>query len=512
MRRYVSIVVVSLFVLFWMVARFAGAGDARTQGPAAAAPAQPAATPADEPQDTSSVAAQLGTEPVKNPLDCRGCHGAGKSLPYLGGSIFHRDAHAAYAENIHAQAFAGGRKGATCLDCHSTDGRAETMLPASDPASTVNRANVSQTCAKCHGQQAGSFHDSIHGLGQARGVNVAATCSDCHGSHNVFPASDARALVSKSSTPQTCAKCHITILSDFETSSHGAALKRGDERAPVCTTCHTSASHARAPVSTREFNFETIKQCSACHEKQAPSYRDTFHGQAAALGFKPAATCADCHTPHRNLPAADARSSVHRANLTETCGKCHQNASASFVTYDPHAEPTDPNRSLLVYLVHTFMKWLFIFVFGFFGIHTLLWLQRSIVAFARGESKRNRDGEQWVVRFSKPHRWTHVVMVTSFLVLAATGLPLMFYYTNWGQTLMSALGGVGVSRILHRIFGVVTFGYFLFHLGYLVWRAIVRARASVHRPRLDAPALEGCRRPQRHVPLVHLQSEETAGA
>lgn len=433
-----------------------------------------AQTGAVAPNREGSVAGQLSEDDTKASLTCQGCHVPGKPLPYLGGELFHKTAHGAYGGSFHDRTLESGKTAATCLDCHSSNGQWDTVFPAADPRSTVNRVNVSATCAKCHTAQADTFHKSIHGQAQEHGVNAAATCSDCHGAHDVFPKTDPRSHLSKANTPTTCAACHQTIETDFEASAHHEAFLRGEEKAPVCTTCHTGVSHADAPRTLRDFDVQTIDTCIKCHEKQAPSYRDTFHGQATALGFKPAATCADCHTPHRNLPASNPRSSVNAANLVQTCSRCHEGANARFVTYDPHAEPTNRERSLPIYLAYTFMQLLFVGVFGFFGLHTLLWLQRSIVGLVRGETRRIREGERWVVRFNKSDRATHVVMASSFLVLAATGLPLMYYYTGWAATLAHALGGVVVTRLLHRIFAVITFGYAFYHLGYLLYLKFVR--------------------------------------
>jgi cytochrome b subunit of formate dehydrogenase/nitrate/TMAO reductase-like tetraheme cytochrome c subunit len=483
MKRYVSIVIVSLFLLLWAVLQFMNSrnGSVRAQNQGSQTPAQSSPTSQPSTPEASSsaqpapnLADASQSPPVQAKLDCAGCHGPGKQTPYLAGQLFHFIQHRAYDPNIHAQKLQNGRPAATCLDCHSNTGDTTGILPASDPKSTLNRANIAQTCGRCHTQPVGTFHDSIHGQAQARGINASATCSDCHGSHDIYPAKDERSLLSKARTPETCARCHTSILSEWHDSSHFAALQRNDPRAPVCTTCHTGVSHATAPVNLREFDFEIVQQCSKCHERQAPSYRDTFHGQAVALGYRPAATCVDCHTPHRNLPAEDLRSSVNQANLVQTCAKCHQNANTNFVSYDPHPEPNDPNRSLLLYVFYKFMTWLFIIVFGFFGLHTLLWLQRSLVGLFRGETRRAREGDEWVTRFNKSNRWTHVTIVISFLILAATGLPLMFYYTGWGQNIVRYLGGVGVTRVLHRIFAVVTFGYAFYHLGYLLWLYFVK--------------------------------------
>jgi cytochrome b subunit of formate dehydrogenase len=61
----------------------------------------------------------------------------------------------------------------------------------------------------------------------------------------------------------------------------------------------------------------------------------------------------------------------------------------------------------------------------------------------------------------------HLAIVTSFLLLAATGLPLKFAHATWAPTVMSLLGGAETAGWLHRIAGAVTFGYFLWHLGML---------------------------------------------
>jgi len=243
-------------------------------------------------------------------------------------------------------------------------------------------------------------------------------------------------------------------------------------------------------MTLRDFDMQTVETCAKCHEKQGPSYRDTFHGQATALGFKPAATCADCHTPHQNLPASDARSSVNPANLIGTCGRCHAGANASFVTYDPHAQPSNMDRSMPIFMAHTFMKWLFLGVFGFFGLHSLLWLQRSLVGLMRGDIRRIRTGRRWVHRFNKPARITHIIMASSFMILAATGLPLMYYYTGWGQTLGRALGGLEVTRVLHRIFAVVTFGYAAYHLWYIIWHWAIRRVRHILSPESMVPNLK----------------------
>src|SRR5437870_3757164 len=49
--------------------------------------------------------------PIPSPsLQCQGCHGPDKQLPYLAGSLFHSAPHAAYDHSFHAQAIRNGTK------------------------------------------------------------------------------------------------------------------------------------------------------------------------------------------------------------------------------------------------------------------------------------------------------------------------------------------------------------------------------------------------------------------
>ena len=84
--------------------------------------------------------------------------------------------------------------------------------------------------------------------------------------------------------------------------------------------------------------------------------------------FVTAAICSDCHTPHQNQPASDPDSSIHPDHLQTTCQTCHPDATASFVSFDPHADPTSPDARIELRLIYLFMTALLIGVFGFFGI------------------------------------------------------------------------------------------------------------------------------------------------
>jgi hypothetical protein len=75
------------------------------------------------------------------------------------------------------------------------------------------------------------------------------------------------------------------------------------------------------------------------------------------------------------MPADDPRSAVATANLQTTCGNCHKETTAGFLSFDPHAEHHDKSNPL-VYWTYTFMTLLLVGTMSFFGLHTLLWMIR----------------------------------------------------------------------------------------------------------------------------------------
>ncbi len=296
-----------------------------------------------------------------------------------------------YELGIHAQARRSNHnsRAATCLDCHG--GNPHEILPASDPNSATNKLKIAVTCAKCHGNKAtvtlGSgrspavaamFQDSIHGQALIKkGLIVAPTCSDCHSNHDIIPKRMSDSPVARKHVPATCGKCHEGIRHEFAEGIHGQKLASGNSYAPNCASCHSA--HGVERTDTTNWQLHAIEQCGTCHKESLATYRDTFHGQVTALGFTPVAKCVDCHGPHKLLPERDAASPVHPANLVNTCGQCHPNANANFVKYNPHANKHDKARSPVLYYSARFMDSLLLFVFAFFGVHTMLWFSRGRV-------------------------------------------------------------------------------------------------------------------------------------
>ena len=364
---------------------------------------------------------------------------------------------------------------AGCADCH---GAPHDIHKVDDLASAVSSVNQLKTCGGCHETDEGlidGYVTSVHGRGLLRaGLAASASCADCHGAHGIKPIDDDKAPTSHANSPEMCGACHSLLLDEWKNqSAHGHAWQDGNPAGPVCVDCHSS-HEVIEPLSSQN-RMESASNCGECHADYLQTFRNSFHGKANQLGFVEGANCADCHTPHKNLPADDPHSSVHPANLMETCGSCHEGISASFITFEPHIVPSDPNDNFKVYIVNVFMIGLLIGVFAFFGLHDSLWLQRTIVGAIRGEFNEHFENQgPYVRRFSKMDMRLHLTIIVTFLALALTGLPLKFYDAAWAQQLINLLGGIDSSRFIHRLAGIGTFGYALFHLGNLFIRWAIR--------------------------------------
>lgn len=362
----------------------------------------------------------------------------------------------------------------SCQECH---GAPHEVLPLDDLDSRMSPIGQVSACGECHETEDGlveGYLESVHGRALLRSglVTAAPSCSDCHGGHGIAPVAEEASRVSHRRVPETCGACHRGILEEWQESAHGELWRAGGDEGAVCTTCHSS--HAVERPYQRETRLKNPETCGNCHEESLASYRDSFHGQVTDLGFVTAATCSDCHTPHSNLPAANPAASIHTDNLAATCGQCHTGVTPAFLSFDPHAEPANRAKSPGLWAVWLFMTALLVAVFAFFGLHTVLWLQRAIVALSRGELEHERSVEgPWVRRFRKGQLRIHAVVIVTFLVLAATGLPLKFHSAEWAQTLLAWPGGVALARFLHRTAALVTFGYFLVHLAMILKRALV---------------------------------------
>jgi cytochrome b subunit of formate dehydrogenase len=88
-------------------------------------------------------------------------------------------------------------------------------------------------------------------------------------------------------------------------------------------------------------------------------------------------------------------------------------------------------------------------------------------------------------RFGRLDRIQHLLMLVSFLVLAATGLPQKFIYLNIStvDASIDLMGGIETVRIVHRVAATVLMVVTVFHLLDVAYRLIVRRLAPSMLPR-----------------------------
>jgi formate dehydrogenase gamma subunit len=427
------------------------------------------------------VSAQEAPKPA---LQCPACHGAGKTLPYLGGALFHAEPHKAYDHGFHAQGVLNGKKAATCLDCHTVNGDMTTILPASDPKSTINRLNLAMTCGRCHGDPSVmqgtsisnrpflSYQESVHARAMSRGNTSAAVCTDCHNGHDILPASEPRSPISKPNIPTTCGKCHASIAIEFNQSVHGQAVARGVSRAPVCTDCHGihSIKQPTEPGSSTATQAMATGTCTQCHEgvtltqefgvagQRVSSYKDSYHGLASKFGSKVVANCASCHGVHNILPSSDPRSMISASNLQQTCGQCHPGATMNFANSKVHLNVAEKDiGSIGTKWVRRIYLPLIVFIIGGMVVHNaLVWRKKA--AAKRVQERRT------IVRLTANQRVQHWLLLTSFITLVISGFALQ-YPDSWLGWLLGS--SEDLRRTIHRVAAVVMLVVGAYHVGYL---------------------------------------------
>lgn len=428
---------------------------------------------------------------------CTACHGthAMRSAARMGPescAACHAPIVRAYQASVHGVALAhGDTEASRCSDCH---GPAHTVLSHHDTASTVNRAKLAETCARCHANRElmtrrqitiptayALYKESVHGRSRNP---AAATCNNCHESHDLRRAGDPASSIFRTNIPATCGRCHASEAREYGASIHGTAVARGVTRAPVCTDCHgehriQGPHEPGSPVASAG----VTATCSHCHEAtgiretyglpagRLSSYRDSYHGLAARGGAPAVANCASCHGYHLILPSSDPRSAIAPANLPATCGKCHPGAGERFARGAVHEAMATPSRPLLRWVRLVYLVLIGLTIGGMClhnGLDFLIKARRRLREQwgAAGDTAAHTVAtvDQWIVRMTPGERLQHVALATSFFTLVYTGFALKFP-EGWPFAWLARLeGGHAWRSIIHRGAAVVMVVTALAHL------------------------------------------------
>ena len=88
-------------------------------------------------------------------------------------------------------------------------------------------------------------------------------------------------------------------------------------------------------------------------------------------------------------------------------------------------------------------------------------------------SVHKQNGRLFFHRLTLNQRIQHIVIFTTFTLLALTGLPLKFHHTAWGTFLYSLVGGITYGPIIHRVSASIMTVGFVYHFLYVIvcaWR------------------------------------------
>ncbi len=408
----------------------------------------------------------------------------------------HSDEDERYSRSKHGASLAAGVTGApSCVDCHGS----HTIVPVSDEGSVLYKTKEPGVCLRCHldnpqvRQQVGisagfisDYKESIHGVKLAGGDLQAPSCSNCHGAHDMALGSNENSLVSKFKVPDTCGKCHGQIVATYYESIHGTALKAGNRDAPNCTDCH-GEHQILAPGDPRSrvaMKNVSARVCAVCHNsvvltqkfglasERFASFEDSYHGLASKEGSVEVANCASCHGYHNIKSSSDPKSTINKANLPTTCGKCHQGANENFTKGAVHlviAPATEP----VLYWIKVFYITLIVLIIGGMFAHNLIdFTVKAKLRFAmrRGLIALEHFSPAQYLRMSLSERIQHASLAISFITLVITGFMLKFPdawwvapIRQWNERLFSVRG------LVHRIAGVVLLAVSVYHVYYITF-------------------------------------------
>jgi len=366
-----------------------------------------------------------------------------------------------------------GRFQVGCVKCHQ------------DLFAEAQRENRARDVEKLGGvvTQVERYMHSIHARpSTADQSQTNATCNDCHDAHYAYPQGSTERAEWRRGIPNTCGRCHAGALAEYAGSVHGElVLKQGHPGAAVCSDCHTTHDVESAALDSTRLSI--TGNCGNCHADRLRSYRQTYHGKVTALGYAYTAKCFDCHGSHGIQRVDHPASRVHPDNRLGTCRSCHENATAGFVTFEPHATTDDFERYPQMWIASKFMGALIIGVFLFFWTHSALWfyreyrdrrMQKSRPHVQTAELRRFQGRE--IRRFGLGWRLVHLFFALALMILSLTGMAAFYAGTGWAAAVMQALGGPQVAAIIHRVAAVVILALFVGHVAYFMIRFAPRRR------------------------------------
>lgn len=222
--------------------------------------------------------------------------------------------HAMDQEDIHAS------QGLSCADCHGGDPTSD------DPDVAMSRARgfrgvpgprrIPDFCGRCHADpkvmrqysvslptdQLEKYWTSQHGIALKTGDDKVAVCTSCHGTHTIYTAKNPKSSVWASNVPETCNHCHgnAQLMAQYKLPSN---VYEG----------YAQGVHGKALLQDKDMGAPACNDCHGNHGAIPPGVESV------------AAVCGSCHLNNAEL----FRASPHKPAFDEMgeseCVVCHSN-------------------------------------------------------------------------------------------------------------------------------------------------------------------------------------------
>ncbi|MCK5185902.1 MAG: hypothetical protein KAR43_02135 [Deltaproteobacteria bacterium] len=277
-----------------------------------------------------------------------------------------------------------------------------------------------------------------------------------------------------------------------------------------CLNCHKEKglqetfihiSH-RYKHKTSRSPLEIVELCASCHadedflnavgftgpKKEAvETYKETIHYRILQLGGNDTAECINCHATqsiHDIRPPSDPQSSIHPDNRYKTCQAegCHPGAAANISAVDSHLsrhKDKGPEIKIVELIMEGVMFCTLFMLFTLMGMETYGRLRNRDARFFRWLrvphflKKRNPVDKNILGSIPNLHRYVnftpkgdyqrysihivinHMLIGISFTVAVVTGLPLFFHNSELSYQVINLMGGIDVTRLIHRVNAIV---------------------------------------------------------
>ncbi len=414
--------------------------------------------------------------------ECVECHSSHTDKPFLAEdpavssvacATCHEETHSYHVDN--ADDF-------SCVECHSVK----------DPLRPQASALQVGACRDCHVNLVPA-HEAVE--------EDAPTCIECHAFGN-----DASIISSGPQMSQRCGTCHEDAMEGFTAGAHASGLDpEPNSDLPTCVDCHRS--HADPGTERANVRLAATVRCIECHSQAlmaekydlsadvVSSYEDDYHGATvrfmwnhpAQEGQPAVMVCSDCHGAHDvGWKETDL--------VADVCRECHDGSDDRLASAWIGHGSVGPGNKPMVWLVRLFYFFLIPFMLGGLFLHIAFDLvdkRREGARVMKTEGVQRLIGrlrgrvapkKEVVTRFSLADRFEHMVSMLSFILLVVTGLPQTRPDLSAANWVIAVFGGIGMTRIVHRVAGFLFVALMALHVARVVMRAIRGRRMPVMVP------------------------------